>query len=150
MMAGKMNIVEDYNGEKKYAYIGEITIHYDGSVYADISSPCDVQTDNSSGVSAFSLARGINNQSIKIENVAASGGYNATIYTRNEKANQQGIRSQTSSEIKEVEKEVEKATGSITYVSTIPHFEFENFTDKSMKVTLTEVTEWVWIWFTKN
>ena len=141
MMAGKMNIVEDYNGEKKYAYIGEITIHYDGSVYADISSPCDVQVDNSAGVSAFSLARGINNQSIKIENVASSGGYNATIYTRNEKANQQGIRSQTISEIKEVENEVEKVTGSITYVSTIPHFEFGTFTDKSMKVTLTEVTE---------
>ena len=119
MMAGEMNIVEDYDGVKRYVYIGEITIHYDGSIYADISSPCEIDA----------------------ENISSSGGVTSTAYSDNEKANKEGVRSKTSSEIKEVEHEVEKVTGSIAYVSTIPHFEFETFTDKSMKVTLTEVTE---------
>ena len=119
MMAGEMNIVEDYHGDKKYVYIGEITIHYDGSVYADISSPCDVD----------------------IENTSSSGGYSSTAYSSNDKANQQGVQSQTSAEIKEVEKAIEDSATPGAYSATIPHFEFETFTDKSMKVTLTEVTE---------
>ena len=119
MMAGEMNIVEDYDGEKKYVYIGEITIHYDGSVYADISSPCDVD----------------------IENTSSSGGYSSTAYSSNDKANQQGAQSQTSAEIKEVEKAIEDSATPGAYSATIPHFEFDSFDMKSMKVTLTEVTE---------
>ena len=119
MMAGEMNIVEDYDGEKKYVYIGEITIHYDGSVYADISSPCDVD----------------------IENTSSSGGYSSTAYSSNDKANQQGAQSQTSAEIKEAEKAIEDSATPGAYLANIPHFEFDRFNDKSMKVTLTEVTE---------
>ena len=141
MMAGEMNIVEDYDGEKKYVYIGEITIHYDGSVYADISSPCDVQVDTMPSVSTFSLARNISNRAIDVENISSSGGYKVTAYSSNDKANQQGAKSQTSSEIKEVVIEIEKSIVPSAYEATIPYFEFGSFTDKSMNVTLTEVTE---------
>lgn len=141
MMAGEMNIVEDYDGEKRYAYIGEITVHYDGDVYADISSPCDAQADSAPSVSTFSLARGINDQAIKVENVSSSGGYAYTAYSSNDKANQQGMRSQTSVEIKEIVTEIEKSLVPSAYEATIPYFEFGGFIDESMNVTLTEVTE---------
>ena len=115
MMAGEMNIVEDYDGEKKYVYIGEITIHYDGSVYADISSPCDVGNDN----------------------VSSSGGYSSTAYSSIEKASQQGTTNKTN----ELANEVENGKKPTAYETSIPHFEFDSFDMKSMKVTLTEVTE---------
>lgn len=44
--AGNMISVEDYDGIRRYVYIGEMTIHYDGSVYTEIISPCEVSESN--------------------------------------------------------------------------------------------------------
>lgn len=41
---------EDYDGVKKYVLVGEMTLHYDGGFYAEITSPCEVQESNSSSV----------------------------------------------------------------------------------------------------
>ena len=116
MMAGEMNIVEDYDGVKRYVYIGEITIHYDGSIYADISSPCEIDA----------------------ENISSSGGVTSTAYSDNEKANKEGVRSKTSNKILVIDNKIDTPSA---YSATIPYFEFGSFNDKSMKVTLTEVTE---------
>lgn len=117
MMAGEMNIVEDYDGVKRYVYIGEITIHYDGSIYADISSPCEIDA----------------------ENISSSGGVTSSVYSDNEKANQEGVRSKTSNKILVIDNKIDMPS---TYSATIPYFEFENFDiEEPMNVTLTEVTE---------
>lgn len=117
MMAGEMNIVEDYDGVKRYVYIGEITIHYDGSIYADISSPCEIDA----------------------ENISSSGGVTSTAYSDNEKANQEGVRSKTSNKILVIDNKIDTPS---TYSATIPYFEFGSFNiNEAMTVTLTEVTE---------
>ena len=50
MSVGEMLTFEDYDGVKKYVLVGEMTLHYDGGFYADITSPCEVQESNSSSV----------------------------------------------------------------------------------------------------
>lgn len=115
MNVGDIIIVEDYDGKKRYVFIGEMTLNYNGTVYAEITSPCDVGNDN----------------------VSSSGGYSSTAYSSIEKASQQGTTNKTN----ELANEVENEKKPTAYETSIPHFEFETFTDKSMKVTLTEVTE---------
>ena len=115
MNVGDIIIVEDYDGKKRYVFIGEMTLNYNGTVYAEITSPCDVGNDN----------------------VSSSGGYSSTAYSSIEKASQQGTKNKTN----ELANEVENGKKPTAYETSIPHFEFETFTDKSMKVTLTEVTE---------
>lgn len=50
MSVGEMLTFEDYDGVKKYVLVGEMTLHYDGGFYAEITSPCEVQESNSSSV----------------------------------------------------------------------------------------------------
>lgn len=50
MSVGEMLTFEDYDGVKKYVLVGEMTLHYDGGFYAEITSPCEVQESNSSPV----------------------------------------------------------------------------------------------------
>lgn len=50
MSVGEMLTFEDYDGVKKYVFVGEMTLHYDGGFYAEITSPCEVQESNSSSV----------------------------------------------------------------------------------------------------
>ena len=141
--AGNMIVVEDYDGVRKYVYIGEMTLHYSGDVSVEINSPCDVQVDNSaSGVSTFSLERRTSNRMLKIENISQCGGYDGSPYSRLSESNRQGMQSKTSSDIRDVENVVEKSLVPSTYSATIPYFEFENFNiEEPMDVTLTEVTE---------
>lgn len=40
--AGEIITVENYEGVKKYVYIGEMTVHYDGGISCEIKSTCDV------------------------------------------------------------------------------------------------------------
>ena len=54
LYAGNIVEFEDHNGDSRFVYIGEITLHYDGSVYADITSPADVQSQNQSTASGGS------------------------------------------------------------------------------------------------
>ena len=115
MNVGDIIIVEDYDGKKRYVFIGEMTLNYNGTVYAEITSPCDVGNDN----------------------VSSSGGYSSTAYSSIEKASQQGTTNKTN----ELANEVENGKKPTAYETSIPYFQFDRFTDKSMKVTLTEVTE---------
>ena len=92
-------------------------MNYNGTVYAEITSPCDVGNDN----------------------VSSSGGYSSTAYSSIEKASQQGTTNKTN----ELANEVENEKKPTAYETSIPYFHFDSFTDKSMNVTLTEVTEWV-------
>lgn len=50
MSVGEMLTFEDYDGVKKYVLVGEMTLHYDGGFYAEITSPCEVQESNTSSV----------------------------------------------------------------------------------------------------
>ncbi len=50
MSVGEMITFEDYDGVKKYVLVGEMTLHYDGGFYAEITSPCEVQESNTSSV----------------------------------------------------------------------------------------------------
>lgn len=50
MSVGEMLTFEDYDGVKKYVLVGEMTLHYDGGFYAEITSPCEVQESNASSV----------------------------------------------------------------------------------------------------
>lgn len=50
MSVGEILTFEDYDGVKKYVLVGEMTLHYDGGFYAEITSPCEVQESNSSSV----------------------------------------------------------------------------------------------------
>lgn len=50
MSVGEMLAFEDYDGVKKYVLVGEMTLHYDGGFYAEITSPCEVQESNTSSV----------------------------------------------------------------------------------------------------
>lgn len=50
MSVGEMLTFEDYDGVKKYVLVGEMTLHYDGGFYAEITSPCEVQELNTSSV----------------------------------------------------------------------------------------------------
>ena len=50
MSVCEMLTFEDYDGVKKYVLVGEMTLHYDGGFYAEISSPCEVQESNASSV----------------------------------------------------------------------------------------------------
>lgn len=50
MSVGEMLTFEDYDGVKKYVFVGEMTLHYDGGFYAEITSPCEVQESNTSSV----------------------------------------------------------------------------------------------------
>ena len=50
MNVGDIIIVEDHDGVKKYVLVGEMTLHYNGTVYAEITSPCEVQETNTSSV----------------------------------------------------------------------------------------------------
>lgn len=50
MSVGEMLTFEDYDGVKKYVLVGEMTLHYDGGFYAEITSPCEVQESNESSV----------------------------------------------------------------------------------------------------
>lgn len=50
MSVGEMLTFKDYDGVKKYVLVGEMTLHYDGGFYAEITSPCEVQESNSSSV----------------------------------------------------------------------------------------------------
>jgi hypothetical protein len=50
MSVGEMLTFEDYDGIKKYVLVGEMTLHYDGGFYAEITSPCEVQESNTSSV----------------------------------------------------------------------------------------------------
>lgn len=50
MSVGEMLTFEDYDGVNKYVLVGEMTLHYDGGFYAEITSPCEVQESNSSSV----------------------------------------------------------------------------------------------------
>lgn len=50
MSVGEMLTFEDYDGVKKYVLVGEMTLHYDGGFYAEITSTCEVQESNSSSV----------------------------------------------------------------------------------------------------
>lgn len=53
MSVGEMLTFEDYDGVKKYVLVGEMTLHYDGGFYAEITSPCEVTESNiSSGGSS--------------------------------------------------------------------------------------------------
>lgn len=140
--AGNMIVVDDYDGIRKYVYIGEMTLHYDGDVSVEINSPCDVQIDNSaSGVSTFSLERRTSNRMLKIENISQCGGYDGSPYSRLSESNRQGMQSKTSSDIRDVENVVEKSLVPSAYEATVPYFEFGDFNDGSMNVTLTEVVE---------
>lgn len=46
--AGEIIITENYKGEKRYAYIGEMTLTYDGSIVTEISSRCEIENENNS------------------------------------------------------------------------------------------------------
>lgn len=48
MSVGEMLTFEDYDGVKKYVLVGEMTLHYDGGFYAEITSPCEVTESNTS------------------------------------------------------------------------------------------------------
>lgn len=48
MNVGDIIIVEDHDGVKRYVFVGEMTLHYNGTVYAEITSPCEVQETNTS------------------------------------------------------------------------------------------------------
>lgn len=48
MSVGEMLTFEDYDGVKKYVFVGEMTLHYDGGFYAEITSPCEVTESNTS------------------------------------------------------------------------------------------------------
>lgn len=48
MSVGEMLTFEDYDGIKKYVLVGEMTLHYDGGFYAEITSPCEVTESNTS------------------------------------------------------------------------------------------------------
>ena len=50
MNVGDIIIVEDHDGVKRYVFVGEMTLHYNGTVYAEITSPCEVQETNTSSV----------------------------------------------------------------------------------------------------
>lgn len=50
MSVGEMLTFDDYDGVKKYVLVGEMTLHYDGGFYAEITSPCEVQESNTSSV----------------------------------------------------------------------------------------------------
>lgn len=50
MNVGDIIIVEDHDGVKRYVFVGEMTLHYNGTVYAEIASPCEVQETNTSSV----------------------------------------------------------------------------------------------------
>ena len=50
MSVGEMLTFEDHDGVKKYVLVGEMTLHYNGTVYAEITSPCEVQETNTSSV----------------------------------------------------------------------------------------------------
>lgn len=50
MSVGEMLTFEDYDGVKKYVLVGEMTLHYDGGFYVEITSPCEVQELNTSSV----------------------------------------------------------------------------------------------------
>ena len=50
MSVGEILTFEDYDGVKKYVLVGEMTLHYDGGFYAEITSPCEVQESNTSSV----------------------------------------------------------------------------------------------------
>ena len=115
MSVGNIILVEDYDGKKRYVFIGEMTLNYNGAVYAEITSPCDVGNDN----------------------VSSSGGYSSTSYSSIEKASQQGTTNKTN----ELANEVENGKKPTAYETSIPYFQFDSFNDKSMNVTLKEATE---------
>lgn len=48
MNVGDIIIVEDHDGVKRYVFVGEMTLHYNGTVYAEITSPCEVSDTNQS------------------------------------------------------------------------------------------------------
>lgn len=48
MNVGDIIIVEDHDGVKRYVLVGEMTLHYNGTVYAEITSPCEVSDTNQS------------------------------------------------------------------------------------------------------
>lgn len=62
MSVGEMLTFEDYDGVKKYVLVGEMTLHYDGGFYAEITSPCEVTESNissggSSGTNSYNSGK---------------------------------------------------------------------------------------------
>ena len=75
MSVGEMLTFEDYDGVKKYVLVGEMTLHYDGGFYAEITSPCEVQESNTSSVGS-SGSNSYNNGTM----AQASGTVTSTIF----------------------------------------------------------------------
>lgn len=71
--AGEMVVVEDYEGTKKYVYIGEMTLHYDGGISCEINSRCDVEGN------AVSSGSGGSSSSYSSGTVANSSGGNMSL-----------------------------------------------------------------------
>lgn len=78
---GEMVVVEDYEGTKKYVYIGEMTLHYDGGVSCEINSRCEVEGN------AVSSGSGGSSSSYSSGTVAMASGRNMSLENQIRKTN---------------------------------------------------------------
>ena len=135
------------DGEKHYCYLGNVTYSWDGMMSVSVSTPCDIDisgntssasggsftSQQGTGIPESTLQNMIDGKLITPSSIGAADGleYNKDTGELKLKSGDKVLSTVT------IEGGGSSSNGDIS----ISYFEFENFNDESMNVTLTEVEE---------
>ena len=135
------------DGETHYCYLGNVTYSWDGMMSVSVSTPCDI--DISGNTSSASGGSFTSQQGTGIPESTLQNMFDGKLITPSSIGAADGLEyNKDTGELKL--KSGDKVLSTVTIEGggsssngdiSISYFEFENFNDESMNVTLTEVEE---------